>query len=44
MSLGPYAFDILLAYALSVALVIGLVVQSIAASRATKRKLEEAER
>ncbi|CTQ50310.1 heme exporter protein CcmD [Jannaschia donghaensis] len=44
MTLGPYAFDILLAYALSGALVIGLVVQSVAASRATKRRLEEAEK
>ncbi len=44
MTLGPYAFDILLAYALSAALVIGLVVQSIIASRATKRRLEEAEK
>lgn len=44
MSLGPYAFDILLAYALSAGLVIGLVAQSIRASRATKRRLEEAEK
>lgn len=44
MSLGPYAFDILLAYALSVGLVVGLVVQSILASRATKKRLEEAEK
>jgi heme exporter protein CcmD len=44
MNLGQYAFDILLAYALSAALLIGLIVQSIAASRATKKRLEQAEK
>ncbi|MGB3408682.1 MAG: heme exporter protein CcmD [Jannaschia sp.] len=41
--LGKYAFDILLAYGLSIVLIVGLVVQSVAASRATRRRLGEAE-
>ena len=43
MSLGPYAFDILLAYGLSAALVLGLVAQSVLAARAVRRRLEAAE-
>ncbi|WP_298431295.1 heme exporter protein CcmD [uncultured Jannaschia sp.] len=39
--LGKYAFDILLAYGLSIALILGLVIQSIARSRAVKRALKE---
>ncbi|WP_179380465.1 heme exporter protein CcmD [Jannaschia marina] len=44
MSLGPYAFDILLAYGLSGILVAGLVWQSIASARAARRRLEDAEK
>jgi heme exporter protein CcmD len=39
--LGPYAFDILLAYGSTALLIAGLVVQSIVAARAARRKLEE---
>jgi heme exporter protein CcmD len=39
--LGQYAFDILLAYAISAVLIVGLVVQSVAAARAARRGLEE---
>jgi heme exporter protein CcmD len=39
--LGRYAFDILLAYGLSALLIVGLVVQSILAARAARRRLEE---
>lgn len=41
IDLGRYAFDIWLAYAVTGALVIGLVVQSVVASRNVKRRLEE---
>jgi len=44
MTLGPYAFDILLAYALSAALIAGLVIQSVVTARATRKRLEEAEK
>ncbi|PWJ13345.1 heme exporter protein CcmD [Jannaschia seohaensis] len=39
--LGKYAFDILLAYGLSIALIAGLILQSVLASRAAKRQLKE---
>jgi heme exporter protein CcmD len=39
--LGRYAFDILLAYGLTIVLIVGLIVQSLAAARAARRKLEE---
>jgi heme exporter protein CcmD len=39
--LGRYAFDILLAYGLSALLIVGLVVQSVLAARAARRRLEE---
>ena len=42
--LGRYAFDVLLAYGVTILLVGGLVAQSIAASRAARRALEDAER
>jgi heme exporter protein CcmD len=42
IDLGRYAFDIWLAYAITAILIGGLVVQSIAASRAARRALEEA--
>jgi heme exporter protein CcmD len=38
--LGQYAFDILLAYAITALLIGGLLGQSIRASRATRRALE----
>ena len=41
---GKYAFDIGLAYGLSAALILGLVVQSVLAARAARRRLEAAER
>ncbi len=41
--LGKYAFDIWLAYGLSAVLILGLVVQSVLAARATRRKLQDAE-
>lgn len=41
---GKYAFDIWLAYGLSAALILGLIGQSVAASRSAKRKLAEAEK
>ena len=44
IDLGKYTFDILLAYGLSGALIIGLIVQSILSARATRRRLEEAEK
>ena len=44
MDLGPYAFDILLAYGLSGLLIIGLIVQSVTASRATRRRLQREEK
>jgi heme exporter protein CcmD len=40
IDLGKYAFDILLAYGITALLVLGLIVQSVAASRATRRELE----
>ncbi|UWQ17093.1 heme exporter protein CcmD [Jannaschia sp. M317] len=43
IDLGKYAFDIWLAYGLSALLIIGLIVQSVAAARRTRRKLDEAE-
>ncbi len=43
IDLGKYAFDIWLAYGLSVLLIVGLVAQSVLAARATRRKLEAAE-
>ena len=42
--LGKYAFDIWLAYGLSAALILGLVVQSVLAARAARRRLKAAER
>lgn len=39
--LGRYAFDILLAYGLSAALILGLVAQSLLAARAARRALRE---
>ncbi|MEM7643310.1 MAG: heme exporter protein CcmD [Pseudomonadota bacterium] len=42
--LGQYAFDILLAYAITGALIVGLIVQSILAARAARRALAEEER
>lgn len=42
--LGRYAFDIALAYAVTILLVGGLIVQSVLAARAARRALEEAER
>ncbi|SDZ14265.1 heme exporter protein CcmD [Jannaschia faecimaris] len=44
MNLGPYAFDILMAYALSAMLIIGLVAQSVLAARAIGRRLKAAEK
>ncbi|CTQ32826.1 heme exporter protein CcmD [Jannaschia rubra] len=44
MDLGKYAFDILLAYGLSGILILGLVLQSVLASRAARKRLEEAEK
>ncbi|WP_371154551.1 heme exporter protein CcmD [Jannaschia sp. 2305UL9-9] len=41
IDLGKYAFDIWLAYGLSAVLILGLIGQSIASSRAAKRKLTE---
>lgn len=42
--LGKYAFDVLLAYGVTILLVGGLIVQSITAARAARRALMEAER
>ncbi len=42
--LGRYAFDIWLAYGVSAALILGLVVQSILAARTARRRLEAAEK
>ena len=43
IDLGRYAFDILLAYGLSGALIVGLVAQSVLASRAARRRLDAEE-
>ena len=40
--LGKYAFDILLAYGLSILLIAGLILQSVLASRAARRRLGDA--
>ncbi len=40
--LGQYAFDILLAYGLSLLLIVGLIARSVMVSRAMRRKLEDA--
>ncbi|MEM7709524.1 MAG: heme exporter protein CcmD [Pseudomonadota bacterium] len=42
--LGQYAFDILLAYAITAVLVGGLIVQSVAAARGARRDLDDQER
>ncbi|MEM7490960.1 MAG: heme exporter protein CcmD [Pseudomonadota bacterium] len=42
--LGQYAFDILLAYAITGLLIGGLVVQSILAARAARRALDAREK
>jgi heme exporter protein CcmD len=39
--LGRYAFDILLAYGLTAILIVGLIVQTVLAARAARRKLAE---
>ncbi|MBM2577887.1 heme exporter protein CcmD [Jannaschia sp. Os4] len=43
IDLGKYAFDVWLAYAVSLGLVGGLVVQTVLRARAVKRRLGEAE-
>lgn len=43
IDLGKYGFDILLAYGLSGLLIVGLIAQSIIASRRTARRLKDAE-
>jgi heme exporter protein CcmD len=39
--LGQYAFDILLAYAITATLLIGLIAQSVYAARAARRALKD---